>query len=232
MNYWGPLANHKSSDWIVDATCAVMRHRRNSRPICSSPTSRTSTTICSAAARTAREADKALDLLLGYLTRLEGGLRGVRLRLDHSSATTPSSRVKRGRDLSRTAPCAKRGSFTSREVRGMAYTDFFTSRAFAVVDHQIAHVYCRDAAAMEAARAVLEPLPGRRRGARSRGAGGARPRARAHAAISCSSRRAARGLPIHGLRKRRRRTTPATSISTTSPATIRASCSSAGRRAA
>ena len=20
MNYWGPLANHKSSDWIVDAT--------------------------------------------------------------------------------------------------------------------------------------------------------------------------------------------------------------------
>ena len=24
MNYWGPLANHRSSDWIVDAIIAVM----------------------------------------------------------------------------------------------------------------------------------------------------------------------------------------------------------------
>ncbi len=24
MNYWGPLANHRSSDWIVDATIATM----------------------------------------------------------------------------------------------------------------------------------------------------------------------------------------------------------------
>jgi hypothetical protein len=42
----------------------------------------------------------------------------------------------------------------------MAYTDFFTSPAFAVVDHQIAHVYCRNAETIGAAKACLQALPG------------------------------------------------------------------------
>ena len=42
----------------------------------------------------------------------------------------------------------------------MAYTDFFTSPAFAVVDHQVAHVYCRDDAAARAAATALRALPG------------------------------------------------------------------------
>jgi hypothetical protein len=42
----------------------------------------------------------------------------------------------------------------------MAYSDFFTSPAFAVVDHQIAHVYCRDASSAKAAADVLRALPG------------------------------------------------------------------------
>jgi predicted AlkP superfamily pyrophosphatase or phosphodiesterase len=46
------------------------------------------------------------------------------------------------------------------DVRGMAYPDFHTHRAFAVVDHQVAHVYCRDAESIEAARLALSDLPG------------------------------------------------------------------------
>jgi hypothetical protein len=42
----------------------------------------------------------------------------------------------------------------------MAYPNFYTSRAFAVSDHGIAHVHCRDAAAVEEARHVLRDLPG------------------------------------------------------------------------
>lgn len=36
------------------------------------------------------------------------------------------------------------GLFQVRSVRGMAYPDFYLSRAFAMVDHEIAHVYVRD----------------------------------------------------------------------------------------
>ncbi|MCA9000915.1 MAG: alkaline phosphatase family protein, partial [Planctomycetes bacterium] len=38
--------------------------------------------------------------------------------------------------------------------------DVFASRAFAVADHQIAHVYCQDEASIQKARAALEALPG------------------------------------------------------------------------
>ena len=38
--------------------------------------------------------------------------------------------------------------------------DTFASRAFAVADHQVAHVYCQDEAATAAARELLEGLPG------------------------------------------------------------------------
>lgn len=38
----------------------------------------------------------------------------------------------------------KAGFFNTRTVHGMAYPDFYTSRAFAMADHEIAHVYVRD----------------------------------------------------------------------------------------
>jgi predicted AlkP superfamily pyrophosphatase or phosphodiesterase len=43
---------------------------------------------------------------------------------------------------------------------GMEYLDPWTSRAFAVADHQIAHVYVRDPADLAAARSALAGLPG------------------------------------------------------------------------
>ena len=38
----------------------------------------------------------------------------------------------------------KQGYFRVRELRGMAYPDFYESRAFAMCDHEVAHVYVRD----------------------------------------------------------------------------------------
>jgi hypothetical protein len=42
----------------------------------------------------------------------------------------------------------------------MEYLDPWTSRAFAVADHQIAHVYVRDPRDLDATRAALDGLPG------------------------------------------------------------------------
>lgn len=40
----------------------------------------------------------------------------------------------------------KTGFFQTRDVRSMAYPDMYASRAFAMVDHEIAHVYVKDPA--------------------------------------------------------------------------------------
>ncbi|MES2570784.1 MAG: nucleotide pyrophosphatase/phosphodiesterase family protein [Verrucomicrobiota bacterium] len=157
MNYWGPLANHKASDWIVDATCAVMRmpdaapdllftyiphldydlqrHGPNGEP-----------------------AKKALDVLLGHLSRIKAVCRecGYDWIFVGDYAI---EQVKRGAIFPNRA-LREAGLFSVRNIRSMDYTDFFTSGAFAVVDHQVANVYCRDADSARRAAVVLKTLPG------------------------------------------------------------------------
>ena len=92
MNYWGPLANHKSSDWIVDAIVADDGHAGVRAGPARSPTSRTSTTISSATARTSRSRRKVAR----PAARLSHAAARRRARstatTGSSSATTRSSR--------------------------------------------------------------------------------------------------------------------------------------------
>ena len=173
MNYWGPLANHKSSDWIIDAICATMgtpefapevlctyvphldydlqRHGPNGEP-----------------------ARKAIDTALGYMTRLKAACA------DHGYdwifvGDYAIEETKRGAVFPNRA-LREAGLFTPRALKGMDYTDFFTSPAFAVVDHQVANVYCRTQAARDQAADVLAKLPGvaevlTREGQQARGLG-------------------------------------------------------------
>lgn len=48
------------------------------------------------------------------------------------------------------------GFFNVRHVRGMAYPDIYSSRAFALADHEIAHVYIPNPADIEPVRTCLE----------------------------------------------------------------------------
>jgi predicted AlkP superfamily pyrophosphatase or phosphodiesterase len=52
------------------------------------------------------------------------------------------------------------GLLETRRIKQMLYADLFASAAFAMVDHQIAHVYTRDARTAAAAREALAGLPG------------------------------------------------------------------------
>jgi predicted AlkP superfamily pyrophosphatase or phosphodiesterase len=103
-------------------------------------------------------AKKALDVLLGYLTRLRAACAdfGYDFLFFGDYAMEP---VRRGA-IFPNRRLREAGLFAVREIRGMAYTDFHESRAFAVVDHQAAHVYCRDGETVEAARTALSTLPG------------------------------------------------------------------------
>jgi predicted AlkP superfamily pyrophosphatase or phosphodiesterase len=157
MNYWGPLANHKSSDWIVDATAAVLGMPDYAPDLLLTYIPHLDYDLQRHGPHT-EASDKALDLLLVYLTRLKAACEenGYEWLIFGDYAIEP---VKRGA-IFPNRRLREAGLFGTREIRDMAYTDFHTSRAFAVVDHQVGHVYCRDAASIEAAREALSDLPG------------------------------------------------------------------------
>lgn len=152
MNYWGPLANRRSSDWIVDATVAVMASPEFAPDL-----------LCTYIPHldydlqrygpASLKAGKALEVFLGHFSRLKTACAdfGYDWLVLGDYAIEP---VRHGAIFPNRA-LRDAGLFVTREIAGMDYTDFFTSRAFAVVDHQIAQIYCRDATSAIAAREVL-----------------------------------------------------------------------------
>lgn len=135
--YWGPLASAKSSRWIAEATAALLADPQD-----------------------------APDLCLTYLPALDYDLQ--RQGPDHSSARRALRDLLDQIALIRQAAADQHydvlvfgdyaiegvskavfpnqhlhaaGLFRTRTVAHRLYPDFHTSSAFAMVDHQIAHVY-------------------------------------------------------------------------------------------
>ncbi|MGA5406732.1 nucleotide pyrophosphatase/phosphodiesterase family protein [Streptomyces lavendulocolor] len=154
FHFWGPGAGIASSRWIVDATRHVLRTR-------------------------------GPDLALSYLPHLDYDLQryGPDDPRSHRAATELDSvmapllddaeaegrtvvalseygitRVDRHVDINRALRRA--GLLEVHTQDGMEYLDPTASRAFAVADHQIAHVYVRHPENLAAARAALADLPG------------------------------------------------------------------------
>jgi predicted AlkP superfamily pyrophosphatase or phosphodiesterase len=154
FNYWGPTANITSSKWIADAAKLVL-------------------------------ASEPLDLLLVYLPHLDydlqrfgpEGPQAIRAarELDDVAGDLVEHVRTRGDEVVVLSEygitLARRPVAINRALRaagllnvytqaGMEYLDPWTSRAFAVADHQIAHVYLREQSDRDAARAALAGLPG------------------------------------------------------------------------
>ena len=155
--YWGPLAAAKVGDWIATATAHVMQ-----------------------------DVSLAPDLLLTYLPSLDydlqrfgpaspqagDALQQTRAQIDvlldaaqksdydvvifgdyaiapvHGPAVFPNQAL------------ADAGLLAVRTIRNKQYVDLHTSRAFAMVDHEIAHVYVREPADQPAVRDAMHRLPG------------------------------------------------------------------------
>ncbi len=152
FQYWGPTANIKSTKWIADAARIVL------------------------------EKDE-LDLLLVYLPHLDydhqrfgpGGSEALNAarELDEVAGDLVDFARERGDQVVVLSEYgiteAKRPVEINRALRragllnvytqaGMEYLDPWTSRAFAVADHQIAHVYTSDVAATREALTGLEGI--------------------------------------------------------------------------
>ncbi|MEU5199515.1 nucleotide pyrophosphatase/phosphodiesterase family protein [Streptomyces scabiei] len=154
FTYWGPNAGLPSTQWILGAARQVFDEhdpdltlvyvpQLDYEPQRSGPGS-------PATARAARQLDDALRPLIDHF--LDEGATVVALS---EYGITPVSRPV---DINRALRRA--GLLQVHTQDGMEYLDPWTSRAFAVADHQIAHVYVRDPADTAEVAGLLAGLDG------------------------------------------------------------------------
>jgi predicted AlkP superfamily pyrophosphatase or phosphodiesterase len=156
MNYWGPLASSKSSEWITSATCALLGDADFAPDLLFSYIPHLDYDLQRHGPGSPK-ARAALDFTLQCLNRLkiEAQVRGYEWLFYGDYAIEPVSQpVFPNRRL------LEAGLIETRTIKRMLYADLFASPAFAMVDHQIAHVFTRDARATTAAREALATLPG------------------------------------------------------------------------
>ncbi|WP_326769076.1 alkaline phosphatase family protein [Streptomyces sp. NBC_01591] len=154
FHFWGPGADLVSSQWIIDATRHILDTRHPDLALCYLPHLDYDLQRYGPddprSYRAAAELDRAMAPLLDDARR-EG--RTV-VALSEYGIT----RVDRPVDINRALRRA--GLLEVHTQDGMEYLDPMASRAFAVADHQLAHVYVRSPEDLEATRGALQDLQG------------------------------------------------------------------------
>ncbi len=154
FHFWGPTAGLRSSRWIAESFCTAWDASRPDLALCYLP-----------------HLDYDLQRHGPTGPHLSGNLAAIdaccRTVIDHARERGAAVLVvsEYGIEAAHTAIPINR---VLREAGLLAVTtnaagellDPGMSRAFAVADHQIAHVYCADASARDAALQVLADLPG------------------------------------------------------------------------
>lgn len=157
MHYWGPLASRKSSEWITAAIGAVLDRQDRAPDLLLTYLPHLDYDL-QRKGPDSRQADTALRTLGEFLDPLCDKAQGrgyeVLIFGDYAIGPAMGGAVFPNRAL------RESGWFRVRAVKGMTYPDLFSSPAFAMVDHEIAHVYVSDADIREQVRTCLEELPG------------------------------------------------------------------------
>jgi predicted AlkP superfamily pyrophosphatase or phosphodiesterase len=157
MHYWGPLASHRSSEWIAGATAALLADRRAAPDLCMTYLPVLDYDLQRRGTEHPRSR-RALSHALQQLAMLKNAAQanGYELLIfgDYAMANVTAEPVYPNLALRR------EGLLTLRQVRQMTYPDLYTSPAFVVADHQIGHVYVRAPADIPRVRSVLEAVPG------------------------------------------------------------------------
>jgi predicted AlkP superfamily pyrophosphatase or phosphodiesterase len=154
FTYWGPTASITSSRWITAATRHIMRTRHPDLTLAYLPHLDYDLQRYGPDDHRSHAAAAELDAVLApLLDDAEAEGRTV-VALSEYGITGVDRPVDVNRALRRA------GLLEVHTQDGMEYLDPTASRAFAVADHQIAHVYVRRPEDLEAAREALADLPG------------------------------------------------------------------------
>ncbi len=154
FNFWGPATDIKASRWIVDCALHVLDTAKPTLTLVYIPHLDYNLQRLGPdhpdLARDLREVDAAVAPLLDRAAR--EGLNVV--VLSEYGITPVDTPVHVNRAL------REHGFIRVRQELGRELLDPGASRAFAVADHQIAHVYVRDSGDVPAARKLLQDLNG------------------------------------------------------------------------
>lgn len=148
FTYWGPNAGITSSNWIVGATRKIINEERPDLTMVYIPHLDYDLQRFGPDSPQAIAAAKAVDTALVPL------LDENPVILSEYGITNASKAVDINRALRR------EGLLEVYTQVGMEYLDPWTSRAFAVSDHQISHVYVRDSADIPRVRDLIAGLDG------------------------------------------------------------------------
>lgn len=155
--YWGPIAGAKSSEWIAKAALDTLEQHRPTLIFVYLPHLDYNTQRFGADGPQFKADLATMDTIVGEIV---AGVERLGLRDDVSlvlvseyAMTNVSRPVLLNREL------RQRGLLSVREIAGHEYLDLELSTAFAMVDHQVAHVFVQPG--QEAAvRTALEGIDG------------------------------------------------------------------------
>ena len=153
FKFWGPATSIESSEWIGKAAMAIEEAHRPTLQLVYLPHldyCLQKTGPKGDVSRDLREIDSLCGRLIDSFRN-----RGCRVVVLSEYGITPVSRPIHPNRLLREA-----GFLSLKVDLGKECLDPGTSRAFAVADHQVAHVYIRDKRDIPAVREILSQLPG------------------------------------------------------------------------
>lgn len=154
FRYWGPAAGIESSRWIAEATRALFEEQRPELTLAYLPHLDYDLQRFGPDAPQTLAAAGEVDAVAGDLAA-QLRERGARVLVVSEYGIAA---VRRPVDINR---ALRRAGLLSVYVQdGMEYLDPWTSRAFAVADHQIAHVYVRSPEDVPRTAELLQELPG------------------------------------------------------------------------
>lgn len=154
FNFWGPGANIKSSDWIARASMIVEEQYHPTLSTIYLP----HLDYCLQKFGPDPERIKmelgAIDTLVSELVHFYQN-KNARIILISEYGITPVDHPVHLNRIFR-----EKGYLQIRKERGLELLDAGASRAFAVVDHQIAHIHLGDASLLDEVKSLLENTPG------------------------------------------------------------------------
>jgi predicted AlkP superfamily pyrophosphatase or phosphodiesterase len=154
FTYWGPNAGLPSSAWIAKAAVQIMADKNPDLTLVYLPHLDYDLQRYGPSDPRAAAAAAALDAELAPLLDAARTRGATTVALSEYGITEASRPVDVNRLL------RSEGLLNVYTQDGMEYLDPWTSRAFAVADHQIAHVYVPDPQDLAVVRKLLAALPG------------------------------------------------------------------------
>ncbi|MDA3787120.1 MAG: alkaline phosphatase family protein [Desulfobacula sp.] len=158
MDYWGPFASSKASEWIMEAAISVVKEHLPDFMVTYIPHLDYSCQKFGPDDPRIDDDLKVIDnLMAGFINTLEkmGILQTSTICIfSEYSLSMVTGAVLLNRNL------RNAGFLRVREIETREYLDFELSRAFAMVDHQVAHIYVKDKKDIEPVKKLIENIDG------------------------------------------------------------------------